>query len=275
MLKNILSLLLSKFYSKKESEAVGHQATPSDSYVDFTLSKTETSSLGSTEEILNAIAPCDGYLFVRGRSLTDSHRLLLSTRAGMYINAYGKTITTQGTVVVFKGENISVSAVSMTDLKVRLYKFVGSVSGGVSTLKKLLLQGGGLCRLSHWYSSLRRNSWLARRRVFRTGRTPISQIVLPFSFHLQKTILFIHLQATDGCRCTLGTRGLLTSQLILTQRIIAQSCLAFCLPFPVGTATFIEYVKELMSRSQLQLLYRKDGLCFFRLINSAVGGASC
>lgn len=130
MLKNILSLLLSKFYSKKESEAVGHQATPSDSYVDFTLSKTETSSLGSTEEILNAITPCDGYLFVRGRSLTDSHRLLLSTRAGMYINAYGKTITTQGTVVVFKGENISVSAVSMTDLKVRLYKFVGSVSGG-------------------------------------------------------------------------------------------------------------------------------------------------
>lgn len=276
MLKNILSLLLSKFYSKKESEAVGHQATPSDSYVDFTLSKTETSSLGSTEEILNAIAPCDGYLFVRGRSLTDSHRLLLSTRAGMYINAYGKTITTQGTVVVFKGENISVSAVSMTDLKVRLYKFVGSVSGGgYQTLKKLILQGGGLCCLKHSYSSLRRSSWLARRRVFRTGRTPTSQIVLPFSFHLQKTILFIHLQATDGCRCTLGTRGLLTSQLILTQRIIAQSCLAFCLLRPVGTATFIEYVKALMSRSQFQILYRKDGLCFFRLINSAVGGASC
>ena len=28
MLKNILSLLLSKFYSKQESEAVGHQALP-------------------------------------------------------------------------------------------------------------------------------------------------------------------------------------------------------------------------------------------------------
>ena len=138
MLKNILSLLLSKFYSKQESEAVGHQATPSDSYVDFTLSKTETSSQGTTEEVLNAIAPCDGYLFVGGRSLTDSHRLLLSTRAGMYINAYGKTITTQGTVVVFKGENISVSAVSMTDLKVRLYKFVGSVSVCVGGVIKLL-----------------------------------------------------------------------------------------------------------------------------------------
>lgn len=82
-------------------------------------------------------------------------------------------------------------------------------------------------------------------------------------------------QATDGCRCTLGTRERLTSQLILTQRIIAQSCLAFCLLRPVGTATFIEYVKALMSRSQFQILYRKDGLCFFRLINSAVGGASC
>lgn len=130
MLKNILSLLLSKFYSKKESELVGHQATPSGSYVDFTLSKTETNTPGTTEEVLNTIAPCDGYLFARGRSLTENHRLLLVTRAGMYMNAYGKGITTQGSVVVYKGENISVSASSMTDLKVRLYKFVGSVSGG-------------------------------------------------------------------------------------------------------------------------------------------------
>ena len=164
MLKNVLSLLLSKFYSKQESELVGRQATPSGSYVDFTLSKTEISSQGTAEEVLNTIAPCDGYLYARGRSLTDSHRLLLNARAGMYINAYGKGITAQGTVVVSKGENISVSAVSMTDLKVRLYKFVGSVScvGGVSTLKKLLLRGGGLC-LNSLSSSLRRSSWLARR----------------------------------------------------------------------------------------------------------------
>ena len=42
MLKNVLSLLLSKFYSKQESEAVGHQAMPSPSNTVITPSiKTE------------------------------------------------------------------------------------------------------------------------------------------------------------------------------------------------------------------------------------------
>lgn len=36
MLKNVLSLLLSKFYSKQESELVGHQAMPSSSVVRLT-----------------------------------------------------------------------------------------------------------------------------------------------------------------------------------------------------------------------------------------------
>ena len=41
MLKNILSLLLSKFYSKQESEAVGHQAMPELSqYIDLTSNAT-------------------------------------------------------------------------------------------------------------------------------------------------------------------------------------------------------------------------------------------
>lgn len=268
MLKNILSLLLSKFYSKKESEAVGHQATPSDSYVDFTLSKTETSSLGSTEEILNAIAPCDGYLFVRGRSLTDSHRLILSTRAGMYINAYGKTITTQGTVVVFKGENISVSAVSMTDLKVRLYKFVGSVSGGgVSTLKKLLLQGGGLC-LNSLSSSLRKSSLSVKRngsdiRLFRIT-------VLALTLRSNRTL---HLQ-TDGLAFV---RPLLNLIVLLTQRaellhgfLVMRSHLLrqqqHCL--------FLR-VKHLPSTSQAE--YQKFGSHQLTVpqLNFALGGASC
>ena len=36
MLKNILSLLLSRFYSKQESELVGHQAMPSTNNVILT-----------------------------------------------------------------------------------------------------------------------------------------------------------------------------------------------------------------------------------------------
>lgn len=258
MLKNILSLLLSKFYSKQESALVASLALPDKSV------STSVSVTGGRDEY---VAPNDGYLE------------FVTTVPNNGINLYGQVLQTSNYpregraaklfVPIAKGKKIIFEVAADTSVM-----FYALVWGGVSTLKKLILQGGGLC-LKHSYSSLRRSSWLARRRVFRTGRTPTSQIVLPFSFHLQKTILFIHLQATDGCRCTLGTRGLLTSQLILTQRIIAQSCLAFCLLRPVGTATFIEYVKALMSRSQFQILYRKDGLCFFRLINSAVGGASC
>ena len=51
MLKNTLSLLLSKFYSKKESELVGHQAMPELSqYIDLTSIVENT-----------YVAPTDGY----------------------------------------------------------------------------------------------------------------------------------------------------------------------------------------------------------------------
>lgn len=269
MLKNILSLLLSRFYSKQESELVGHQAMPSPSNTVITPSIKIECTTWSDAHI--GIAPADGYLYVTGRTTnTDGFLQISSDTTEIAATTFGNTDKDIRLLFPFaKGQAMKVTAKSLKNIFLR---FSSSIGGGI---KKLLLQGGVLCRLKHLYSSLRRSFWLARRKVFRIGRTPTLQIVLPFSFHLQKTILFIHPQATDGCRCTLGTRGLLTSQLILTQRIIAQSCLAFCLPLPVGTATFIEYVKALMSRSQSQLLYRKDGLCFFRLINSAVGGASC
>lgn len=55
MLKNLLSLLLSKFYSKQESEAVGHQAMPKLSqYIDLTSN--------ATTNVQNTyVAPTDGY----------------------------------------------------------------------------------------------------------------------------------------------------------------------------------------------------------------------
>jgi hypothetical protein len=258
MLKNILSLLLSRFYSKKDAAEIAALALPN---------HLDGIAISITEGTNTYIAPADGYInFVTARNGgVNVYGQCLQTNSYPSTNRQAKAFVpiSKGKQIIFEigGETISAT----------FYKLVG----GGQTLKKLILQGGVLCRLKHLCNSLRRSSWLVRRRVFRTGRTPTSQIILPFSFHLQKTVLFIHPQATDGCRCTLGTRGLLTSQLILTQRIIAQSCPAFCLPLSVGTATFIEYVKALMSRSQLQLLYRKDGLCFFRLINSAVGGASC
>lgn len=270
MLKNVLSLLLSKFYSKQESELVGHQAMPSSSVVRLTP---KTTTIDGWDSVFDGVASTDGFACLR---FTADSVYCIASAQTENINVF-TTPQVAGDILlcacpVAKGQVFTLCARQAKNIECWFTKTIG---GGYQTLKKLILQGGGLCCLKHSYSSLRRSSLLAKRRVFRTLRTPTSQIVLPFSFHLQKTILFIRPQATDGCRCTLGTRGLLTLQLILTQRIIAQSCLAFCLLRPVGTATFIEYVKALMSRSQFQILYRKDGLCFFRLINSAVGGASC
>lgn len=62
MLKNTLSLLLSKFYSKKESELVGHQAMPSTQNVALTPTTTSIDGWGA---VYNGVAPTDGFACIR------------------------------------------------------------------------------------------------------------------------------------------------------------------------------------------------------------------
>lgn len=62
MLKNILSLLLSKFYSKQESELVGHQAMPSTNNVILTPTTTSIDDWGA---VYNGVAPTDGFACIR------------------------------------------------------------------------------------------------------------------------------------------------------------------------------------------------------------------
>nr|DAU95596.1 MAG TPA: hypothetical protein [Caudoviricetes sp.] len=69
MLKNLMRLLLSKFYSKKESEAVGHQAMPSVSVI--TLSPT-TSSVTGWAPVYEGIASTDGYAAIRFTADSDN-----------------------------------------------------------------------------------------------------------------------------------------------------------------------------------------------------------
>ena len=61
MLKNVLSLLLSKFYSKQESELVGHQAMPGGD----TVNLVSNGNVGSdwTGNAFSGVAASDGYLF--------------------------------------------------------------------------------------------------------------------------------------------------------------------------------------------------------------------
>ena len=87
MLKSLLSLLLSKFYSKQESEAVGHQAMPSTQNVALTPT---TTSIDGWDAVYNGVAPTDclykiycGYshLYCLG-SNTEHKRLYYSTSRG-------------------------------------------------------------------------------------------------------------------------------------------------------------------------------------------------
>lgn len=68
MLKNLLALLLAKFYSKEESSLVAHQAMPSDQPVNI-ASKTTISSWGT---IATFTAPGDGYVTFHGRSMAGA-----------------------------------------------------------------------------------------------------------------------------------------------------------------------------------------------------------
>lgn len=62
MLKSLLSLLLSKFYSKEESELVGHQAMPSTQNVALAPTTTSIDDWGA---VYNGVAPTDGFACIR------------------------------------------------------------------------------------------------------------------------------------------------------------------------------------------------------------------
>lgn len=159
MLKNILSLLLSRFYSKQESELVGHQAMPSASNTVITPSiKTECTTWSDAHI---GIAPADGYLYVTGRTTnTDGFLQISSDTTEIAATTFGNT--DKDIRLLFplaKGQAMKVTAKSLKNIFLR---FSSSIGGGYQVLKNALLQGGGQC-LNSLSSSLRRSSWLARR----------------------------------------------------------------------------------------------------------------
>lgn len=162
MLKNILSLLLSKFYSKQESEAVGHQALPASSYTTLFTNKTIT----SWGAVASGVAANDGYLKLqsKGSGRTTASLAVTTPRLASVIQYPFETASISAWVPIAKGETWEVQGSDSTSINLYLYKTIG---GGYQTLKKLLLQGGGLC-LNSLSSSLRRNSCRVRERGFNT-----------------------------------------------------------------------------------------------------------
>lgn len=133
MLKNVLSLLLSKFYSKKESELVGHQAMPSSQSISITPTVNSVGDEVATVATFNAQA--DGFVIVR--ATTDGappSRLILSSYVSTYIfnNSAGGTIATF--IPIAKGIQCTVQGRNLKNIVISLYKTIG---GGCKLLRTL------------------------------------------------------------------------------------------------------------------------------------------
>lgn len=157
MLKNILSLLLSKFYSKQENEAVAQQAMPSRSIVALVPTKTSIDSWGV---VFEGTAPTNSYASI---SFTASSDFCIASAQSYEAQTFSSP-KVAGDVLrvmcpVAKGRKFILCARNAKNITC---EFIETIGGGYQVLKKLILQGGGLC-LNSLSSSLRRSSWLARR----------------------------------------------------------------------------------------------------------------
>ena len=74
MLKNVLSLLLSKFYSKKESGDVAKQSYPSTSATTIQLSPSD----GLTDKELSYTPPSDGYMLLKDQGYPQGASYLIT-----------------------------------------------------------------------------------------------------------------------------------------------------------------------------------------------------
>lgn len=161
MLKNILSLLLSRFYSKQESELVGHQAMPSTNNVILTPT---TTVIDGWSSVFNGVAPTDGFACIR---FTADTATCIASAQTTNINVF-TTPQVVGDILlcacpVAKGQVFTLCARQAKNIECWFTKTIG---GGGQALKNALLQGGVLCRLSRLYSSLRRSSCRVRERGF-------------------------------------------------------------------------------------------------------------
>lgn len=156
MLKQTLSLLLSKFYSKQESADVGHQAMPSTSSVSITL----PASNGTTEKEYSYTAPSDGYIVLRDKGYPKTASYVISnqyaegiTRPQSAIDINICTPVTKGSVTYLRycGKNPTA-------------QFIKLIGGVLS-----YLQGGAIC-LNHLLHSLLRSFLLARKNGYQLAQ---------------------------------------------------------------------------------------------------------
>ena len=267
MLKNVLSLLLSRFYSKQESELVGHQAMPSPSNTVITPSiKTECTTWSDAHI---GIAPADGYLYVTGRTTnTDGFLQISSDTTEIAATTFGNT--DKDIRLLFplaKGQAMKVAAKNLKSIYLR---FSSSIGGG-SDLKNALLQGGAIC-LSNLCSSLRRSSCRVRRNGSEVKVFSQTQIPEQRSLLTTLRLNFIRLQVMDGLHSAetdhRSMSALLESweRVVLTLKVISELQLRFGRGIPLVSIARRTISNRLRQNSFPAKEQRNTSL---------VGGASC
>lgn len=128
MLKNLLSLLLSKFYSKKESALVAKQSYPSTASTTIQL----TPSDGITNKEMSYTPPSDGYIVLRDTGLPQSSSYLISGQFAEGV-ARGDNILFDFLIMapVLKGVPVTIRYCG----KDSVAQFIKNIGGGIKLLR--------------------------------------------------------------------------------------------------------------------------------------------
>ena len=160
-----------------------------------------TTSIDGWGAVYNGVAPTDGFACIR---FTADTATCIASAQTQNVNVF-TTPQVVGDILlcacpIAKGQVFTLCARQAKNIECWFTKTIG---GGYQTLKNALLQGGGLC-LSHWYSSLQRNSY----RTSGSGWL-ISQ---QFLFKALLNYLLLQMEKVTHSRCR--TRGLSTSEVM-------------------------------------------------------------
>lgn len=127
MLKRLLSLLLGKFYSKQESELVGHQAMPSGTSTTL-LSNAAISDWGT---VSSGVAAADGYLVLTARNAGNAGASLSLTVGGVDRQSLTFPFIGGGSnafAPIAKGDSWALIGSGSDLITLRLFKTIGGVS---------------------------------------------------------------------------------------------------------------------------------------------------
>lgn len=267
LLKSLIQRLLD---SRTTPNEAAHSAMPSTSE---TVLLTQDNVYQSWGAIHQGVAADDGYINIYARANNSDNAEMRVLTSGMTFSS-GQTNNNMDmgcSAPVAKGQSYAVKGVQVKMIKIIFVKALGAIVGG-GGIKNTLLQGGVLCRLSHWYSSLRRSSLLAKRNGSEVKVFSQTQIPEQRSLLTTLRLSFIRLQVMDGLHSAeTGHRSMSAlpeswERVALTLKVISELQLRFGRGIPL-----VSIARRTISNRLRQNSFPAKG----QRNTSLVGGASC